>query len=125
MPRLSPAYPLRAILNKAWAIARAAARRFGGRARAFLAEALRQIWHEQKTARAAIEAMRARVLRSIASLPDDLREMEALTREWGARLSREQREREQERERRRAATVVPFPVRRPADVPAVPARRAA
>ena len=69
--------------------------------------------------------MRARVLGVVANLAAEAREMEALTREWCARLSFEQWQRQQERERRRAATVVPFPSRRPAAVPAAPARRAA
>ncbi len=116
MPRLSPAYPLRTILNKAWAIARSAARRFNAPVRSFLAEALRQIWHEQKTARAEIEAMKARVLHSIATLPDDLREMERQLQAWYAK---------QAAVRPVPATVVLFPAPRPAVVPAVPVRRAA
>ncbi len=121
MPRLSPAYPLRTIFAKAWCLARHGARRFGGAARAYLAAAMRTVWQEQKAARAEIESMKARVLGVVANLAAERAEMERLTAEWCARLSREQREREQERERRRAATVLPFPSRRPSVVPAVPA----
>ncbi len=64
MPRLTTAYPLRTILNKSWCLARAAARRFGGRARAYLAAAMRSVWAEQKAARVEIAAMKARVLQS-------------------------------------------------------------
>jgi hypothetical protein len=116
---------LRTILNKAWVIARAGARRFGGTARSYLAAAMRSVWAEQKAARAEIEAMRARVLGVVANLAAERLEMERLTREWCSRLSREAREREQERQRRRPATVLAFPSRPPVAVPAAPARRAA
>ncbi len=119
MPRLTTAYPLRAIFAKVWCYARAAARRFGGAARAFLAEALRQVWDEQKAARAAIEAMKARVLGVVAGLAAERLEMEQLTAEWGVRLGLPGYG------PRPTAKVVPFPSPRPAVVPAAPARRAA
>jgi hypothetical protein len=93
-------------------------------AKAYLAASMRSVWDEQKGARAAIEAMRIRVLGVVAGLAAERAAMETLTREWCARLTRQQQEREQERERRRAATVVPFPSRRPV-APAVPVRHAA
>ena len=117
MPRLSPAYPLRSIFAKAWCHARAGARRFGGTARAYLAAAMRQVWAEQKAARAEVEAMKARVLACVANLAAEAREMEAMTREWGAKLGLPGY-------RRAAAAVLPFRARRPV-VPAAPARRAA
>ena len=75
MPRLAPAYPLRTILNKAWVVSRGAARRFGGTARAFLAEALRQVWREEKQARAETAAMRERVLATVAALKFEASEL--------------------------------------------------
>jgi hypothetical protein len=118
MPRLTTAYPLRAILNKAWILARADARRFDGSVRSYLAAAMRSVWAEQKAARAEVEAMRQRVLAAVANLAAEAREMESLTAEWGARLGLPGCQ------PRRAATVVPFPPRRPAVVPAA-GRRAA
>ncbi len=117
MPRLSPAYPLRALFAKAWAVSRAAARRFHAPARLFFAAALKSVWAEQKAARAEIEAMRARVLGVVANLAAEAREMESLTREWGARLGLPGYG-------PRAAAVLPFRPRQPV-VPAAPARRAA
>ena len=53
----------RALLRRAWGLARAGAARFGGTVRAYLAEALRQSWAEVKariaTARAMAEDRRA------------------------------------------------------------------
>ena len=48
MPTAEHVYPLRGILTKAWLIARAGARRFGGTVRAYLAAALRQAWAKAK-----------------------------------------------------------------------------
>jgi hypothetical protein len=107
--------PLRDILTKAWLIARAGARRFGGSARSYLAAAMRSVWSEEKAARVAIAAMKARVLRSIASLSNDLRDMERRLQDWYARQAAA-----------RPATVLPFPPRRSAAASAaVPAFRAA
>ena len=47
----------RALLRRAWALARAGAARFGGLARAFFAEALRQAWAEVKARLAVARAM--------------------------------------------------------------------
>jgi hypothetical protein len=96
-------------MTKAWTVAKSAARRFNAPARRFIAEALRQVWREEKAARAAIEAMKARVRASIASLPADLRDMEQHLQRWY--LANEPRP---------SAEVVPFPFRRPV-VPAIPA----
>lgn len=68
MPELRSAYPLRAILNKAWAIARAGVRRFGGLARSYLAAALRQAWSEAKVLAVTVVAQRQRVLAEVAAL---------------------------------------------------------
>ena len=68
MPRLTTAYPLRLILNKAWAIARDGARRFGGRAVQYLGAALRQAWAEAKAMAATITAQRSRVLAEVARI---------------------------------------------------------
>ena len=64
MPRLVTAYPLRALLQKAWCHARAGARRFGGTARAYISAALKQAWGEAKGA----AGQRARVLAAVAAL---------------------------------------------------------
>ena len=64
MPELRSAYPLRAIFATAWAIARGAARAFGGRARQYLAGALKQAWAQAKDT----AAMRGRVLAAVAAL---------------------------------------------------------
>jgi hypothetical protein len=112
-------------MSKAWTVAKSAARRFNAPVRSFFAASLAQVWAEEKQARAEIAAVAARVRACVAGLAAEAREMERLTAEWCSRLSREQRAREQERERRRAATVLPFPSRRPVAVPAAPARRAA
>ncbi len=113
MSELKHVYPLKALLTKAWVIARAGARRFGGTARSYLAASMRSVWAEQKAARASIEAMKARVRASIASLPDDLRDMERRLQDWYAK-----------QQAVRPATVLPFPSRRTV-VPLAPARRAA
>ena len=68
MPRLSPAYPLRTILNKAWCLARAGARRFGGRPVAYLAAALKEAWAEARDMAATVAAQRARVLAEVARI---------------------------------------------------------
>jgi len=65
MPRLSPAYPLRALFAKAWAIARDGARCFGGRPCAYLAAALRQAWSQAKALAATIAAQCAWVLAEV------------------------------------------------------------
>jgi hypothetical protein len=49
------------VMRKAWAAARAGARRFGGAVRPYLAEALRQAWAEAKRSARDLAAMRARV----------------------------------------------------------------
>lgn len=116
MPRLTTAYPLRVLFAKAHAIARAAARRFGDSSRKFFAAALKQVWAEQKAARAEVEAMKARVLAVVANLAAEYRDMERMLQDWYAA---------NEAPRREPARVLPFPSRRPASAPAVPARRAA
>jgi len=47
----------RALLRRAWGLARAGARRFGGTVRAYLAEALRQAWAEAKARLAVARGM--------------------------------------------------------------------
>ena len=47
----------RALLRRAWALARAGAARFGGLVRAYFAEALRQAWAEVKARIATARAM--------------------------------------------------------------------
>ena len=47
----------RALLRRAWGLARDGARRFGGRVRPYLAAALRQAWAETKARRAVAAAM--------------------------------------------------------------------
>ena len=61
-------FPLKALLTKAWAIARAGARRFGGRASQYLAAALKQAWAEARTLAATVDAQRARVLAEVARI---------------------------------------------------------
>ena len=120
MPRLTTAYPLRAIFAKAWCLARHGARRFGGRARQYLAAALRQAWAEAKATAARIAGQTAAVLASIASLPADLAAVDAYMARFYAGQAAA----------RPVAKVVPLPVRpaAPAPVPVsapVPLRRAA
>jgi hypothetical protein len=62
---LKHVYCLKALLTKAWVLARAAARRFGGTARAYIAASLRQCWAEAKALAAEIAAQRARVLAEV------------------------------------------------------------
>ena len=117
MPRLTTAYPLRAILAKAWRLARAGARRFGGAARPYLAAAMREVWAEEKAARAAIEGMKARVRASIATLAADIAACDRFMAAWYAT---------QEAGRTvaaRGAEVLAFPDRRP--VPTAHPRRLA
>ena len=96
--------PLRSLMQKAWA----GARRFGSTARAYLAAALRQTWAQERQAHANIDAMKARVRHSIATLASDLADSGRFMRDWYAR-----------QDAARTAEVLPFPVRRP--VPAAPA----
>jgi hypothetical protein len=93
---------LPALMAKAWACARAGARRFGGLARHYLAEALRQAWAAEKAGLAALAAMRARVEA----------ELETIRAEGRARLARELAAREAARK------VVALP-RRPYAGPAI------
>ena len=65
MSELKHVYRLKALLTKAWVLARAGARRFGGTARAYLAASLRQCWAEAKALAAAVAAQRARVLAEV------------------------------------------------------------
>jgi hypothetical protein len=53
-------------MAKAWVIARAGARRFGGTARAYIAASMRQCWADAKVLAATIAAQRARVLAEVA-----------------------------------------------------------
>ena len=119
MPTATRVFNLPVVMSKAWCLARAGARRFGGLARSYLAAAMRSVWAEQKAARAELAAMKARVLRVVANLAAEAREVERLTAEWGARLGLPGYA------PRPAAVVLPFPVARPAPVPAAPAPRAA
>jgi hypothetical protein len=100
-------------MHKSWCLARAGAKRFGGTACAYLAAALRSVWSEEKAARAAIEAMKARVRHSIATLAADHAACAEFMVAWYAA----------EESRRIPATVLPFPPRRPV-APSAPARRA-
>jgi hypothetical protein len=68
MPRLTTAYPLRSILNKAWAIARAGARRFGGTARSVLRRRPEAGVGEARDMAATVAAQRQRVLAEVARI---------------------------------------------------------
>ena len=68
MPTATRVFNLAPLMSKAWAIARAGARRFGGTARAYLAAALRQAWAEARTLAATVAAQRARVLAEVARI---------------------------------------------------------
>ena len=114
MPELRSAYPLRTILNKAWCLARAGAKRFGGTARAYFNTSLKQAWEASRSPAAAAAAMRARVRHSIATLAADHAACDAFMRDWYAR-----------QEPARVAEVLPFPARRPTRVVPAPTRRAA
>ena len=61
-------FPLKALLTKAWAIARTGARHFGGRASQYFRAALRQAWAEARDMAATIAAQRARVLAEVARI---------------------------------------------------------
>ena len=61
MSELKLVYSPRIVMSKAWASARAGARRFGGAVRLYLSEALKAAWAAEKAAVAELAAMRARV----------------------------------------------------------------
>ena len=65
MPTVNRVFNLRPLMSKAWAIARAGARRFGGTARAYIAASMRQCWADAKVLAATIAAQRARVLAEV------------------------------------------------------------
>ena len=65
MPTATRVFNLTVVMSKAWAIARAGARRFGGRARSYFAAALREAWAEARTLAATVAAQRARVLAEV------------------------------------------------------------
>ena len=112
MPTATHTLSLSGLFRKAWAIARAGARRFGGRVRQYLAAALRQAWQAAKATASRIADQTARVLASIASLPADLAAVDAYMARFYAGQA--------------AAKVIPFPVRPPVAPPAfAPVRRAA
>ncbi len=123
MSELKLVYSPRLIMSKGWCLARTAAKRFGGSVRSYLAEALRLVWNEQKVARDAILAMRARVRASIASLPADIAECERFM----TRLYAEQaiaRQAQRPALEAASAVVLRFPARRAAAA-ATAAERAA
>lgn len=64
-------YPA-SIMSRAWCLARAGARRFGGPARDYLAEALRLSWQVAREGAGRVAEMTTRVLASIASLSADI-----------------------------------------------------
>ena len=68
MPTANRVFNLRPLMAKAWCLARAGARRFGGTARAYLAAALRQAWAEARDMAATIADQRARVLAEVAAI---------------------------------------------------------
>ena len=68
MPSATRVFNLTVVMSKAWAIARAGARRFGGRARSYFAAALREAWAEARTLAATVAAQRQRVLAAVAAL---------------------------------------------------------
>ena len=68
MPTASHTLSPSALFRKAWAIARAGARRFGGRPRSYLSAALKQAWAEAKSLAATVAAQRARVLAELAKI---------------------------------------------------------
>ena len=65
MPTVNRVFNLRPLMSKAWAIARASARRFGGTARAYLAAAMRQAWAAAKALAVETAAQRAWVLAEV------------------------------------------------------------
>ena len=68
MPSANRVFNLTVVMSKAWAIARAGARRFGGTARAYISAALRQAWADAKALAATVAAQRARVLAELAKI---------------------------------------------------------
>ena len=68
MPTANRVFNLRPLMAKAWCLARAGARRFGGTARAYLAAALRQAWAEARALAATVAAQRQRVLAEVAAI---------------------------------------------------------
>jgi Streptococcus thermophilus bacteriophage Gp111 protein len=86
------------VMRRAWASARAGARRFGGSVRLYLAEALRVAWATEKAAVTQLAATRARLSA----------EVETIRAEGRARLAAEQARREAARK------VAVLPPRRPA-----------
>ena len=75
MPSATRVFNLTVVMSKAWTVARSAARRFNAPARQFIAEALRQIWREEKRARAETAAMRERILATVAALKFEASEL--------------------------------------------------
>ncbi len=84
MSKAASVYAFRPILIKAWASARAGARRFGGSAKLYLSAALKAAWAAERAAVAKVRAMRARVSA----------EIEKIRAEGRARLAAEQARRE-------------------------------
>jgi Streptococcus thermophilus bacteriophage Gp111 protein len=86
------------VMRRAWASARAGARRFGGKPSLYIVAALRDAWAATKAALAEVAAMRARVSA----------EVEKIRAEGRARFAAEQARREAARK------VAVLPPRRPA-----------
>lgn len=64
-----PTHPnLSRILTKAWMSAKFAARRFGGSARAYLAETMRQAWAAERALTKSCDEMVARVRAEVAAI---------------------------------------------------------
>jgi hypothetical protein len=68
-------------MQKAWIVAKAGARRFGGAARAYLAAAMRQVWREEKAARAARATSRVRVAAELVRIRAEAAERAAMPRQ--------------------------------------------
>ena len=65
MPSATRVFSLTVVMSKAWCLARAGARCFGGRPRAYLAAAFRQAWSQAKALAATIAAQCAWVLAEV------------------------------------------------------------
>ena len=87
MSELKHVYPLKALFTKAWAVSRAAARRFQAPVRSFFAAALRQAWAEAKSLAATIAGQRARVLAEVARIKVELTAEAAHRRVWASRIA--------------------------------------
>ena len=68
MPTATRVFNLRPLMAKAWSLARAGARYFGGRASQYFRAALKQAWVEARDMAATVAAQRARVLAEVARI---------------------------------------------------------